>query len=80
MLVGSGEHGDSLSNKGKITGRGAQWMTAGSGILHQATPKDDMQGRLPGFQLWAIWFAGELVDLNNETVILYAQIIARWAN
>ena len=55
-------------------------MSAGSGILHQETPKDDEEGRLPGFQLWAIWLAGELVDVNNETVILYASIIARWAN
>jgi len=30
-----------------------QWMTAGSGILHQEMPKGDPQGRMHGFQLWA---------------------------
>jgi redox-sensitive bicupin YhaK (pirin superfamily) len=30
-----------------------QWMTAGSGILHQEMPKGDAQGRMHGFQLWA---------------------------
>ena len=30
-----------------------QWMTAGSGILHQEMPKGDLLGRMHGFQLWA---------------------------
>jgi len=51
-------------------------MTADSGILRQATPKDDKQGRVPGFHIWAIWLAGELVAVNNEIVIFYASIIA----
>ena len=53
MLAGSVEHGDSLGNKGKMTAGDVQWMTAGSGILHQEMPKGDPQGRMHGFQLWA---------------------------
>lgn len=53
VLAGSVEHGDSLGNKGKMTAGDVQWMTAGSGILHQEMPKGDMQGRMHGFQLWA---------------------------
>src|SRR5258708_9848471 len=53
VLAGSVEHGDSLGNKGKMTAGDVQWMTAGSGILHQEMPKGDKQGRMHGFQLWA---------------------------
>ncbi len=53
VLAGSVEHGDSLGNKGKMTAGDVQWMTAGSGILHQEMPKGDAQGRMHGFQLWA---------------------------
>ena len=53
VLAGSVEHGDSLGNKGKMTAGDVQWMTAGSGILHQEMPKGDTQGRMHGFQLWA---------------------------
>jgi redox-sensitive bicupin YhaK (pirin superfamily) len=53
VLAGSVEHGDSLDNKGKMTAGDVQWMTAGSGILHQEMPKGDPQGRMHGFQLWA---------------------------
>ncbi|MHB8094939.1 MAG: pirin family protein [Candidatus Aminicenantales bacterium] len=53
MIRGSAEHGDSLGNKGVI-GRGdVQWMTAGSGIIHQEMPKGGPDGRMGGFQLWA---------------------------
>src|SRR2546427_7854045 len=45
VLAGSAEHGDSLGNKGKMTAGDVQWMTAGSGILHQEMPKGDKQGR-----------------------------------
>ena len=41
VLAGSVEHGDSLGNKGKMTAGDVQWMTAGSGILHQEMPKGD---------------------------------------
>jgi len=53
VLAGSVEHGDSLGNKGTMRSGDVQWMTAGSGILHQEMPKGDMQGRMHGFQLWA---------------------------
>ncbi len=53
VLAGSVEHGDSLGNKGKMNAGDVQWMTAGSGILHQEMPKGDTHGRMHGFQLWA---------------------------
>src|SRR4051812_23983364 len=53
VLAGSVEHGDSLGNRGKMTAGDVQWMTAGSGILHQEMPRGDEQGRMHGFQLWA---------------------------
>jgi hypothetical protein len=53
VLAGSVEHGDSLGNKGKMSAGDVQWMTAGSGILHQEMPKGDIGGRMHGFQLWA---------------------------
>ena len=53
VLAGSVEHGDSLGNRGIIGAGDLQWMTAGSGIIHQEMPKGDPQGRMHGFQLWA---------------------------
>ena len=53
VLAGSVEHGDSLGNQGKMGAGDVQWMTAGSGILHQEMPKGDQHGRMHGFQLWA---------------------------
>ena len=53
MLAGEVEHGDSLGNRGKIHAGDVQWMTAGSGIIHQEMPKGDPDGRMQGFQLWA---------------------------
>ncbi len=53
VLAGSVEHGDSMGNKGVITSGDIQWMTAGSGIIHQEMPKGDGKGRMHGFQLWA---------------------------
>ncbi|MGD0632404.1 MAG: pirin family protein [Terracidiphilus sp.] len=53
VLAGEVEHGDSLGNKGKMTAGDVQWMTAGSGILHQEMPRGDARGRMHGFQLWA---------------------------
>jgi len=53
VLAGSVDHGDSLGNKGTIASGDVQWMTAGSGIIHQEMPKGDPQGRMHGFQLWA---------------------------
>ncbi len=53
VLAGSVEHGDSLGNRGAMGAGDVQWMTAGSGIMHQEMPKGDAQGRMHGFQLWA---------------------------
>ncbi len=53
VLRGSVEHGDSLGNQGVIGPGDVQWMTAGSGIVHQEMPKGDEAGRMGGFQLWA---------------------------
>src|SRR5690349_3222905 len=53
VLAGTVEHGDSLGNKGAMSAGDVQWMTAGSGILHQEMPKGDPRGRMHGFQLWA---------------------------
>jgi len=53
VLAGEVAHGDSLGNKGRMTAGDVQWMTAGSGILHQEMPKGDERGRMHGFQLWA---------------------------
>ena len=53
MLHGEVEHGDSMGNKGLIRPGDVQWMTAGSGIIHQEMPRGDANGRMGGFQLWA---------------------------
>ena len=53
VLKGDVEHGDSLGNTGVISSGDVQWMTAGSGIIHQEMPKGDGNGSMYGFQLWA---------------------------
>ncbi len=53
VLAGEVDHGDSLGNKGTIRAGDVQWMTAGSGIIHQEMPRGDDLGRMHGFQLWA---------------------------
>jgi redox-sensitive bicupin YhaK (pirin superfamily) len=53
VLDGEVEHGDSLKNRGIIRPGDVQWMSAGSGIIHQEMPKGDRRGRMAGFQLWA---------------------------
>jgi len=52
VLSGDVEHGDSMGNKGVISSGDTQWMTAGSGIIHQEMPRGDYEGRMEGFQLW----------------------------
>lgn len=53
MLHGEVEHGDSMGNTGVIYTGDVQWMTAGSGVIHQEMPKGDKKGLMGGFQLWA---------------------------
>jgi redox-sensitive bicupin YhaK (pirin superfamily) len=53
VLEGEVEHGDSLGNRGVLGAGSVQWMTAGSGILHQEMPRGNAKGQMHGFQLWA---------------------------
>ena len=53
VLAGNVEHGDSLGNRGTLGSGDVQWMTAGSGILHQEMPRGDAGGAHARFQLWA---------------------------
>tara|TARA_R110002124_G_scaffold279753_1_gene452518 strand:- start:5166 stop:6077 length:912 start_codon:yes stop_codon:yes gene_type:complete len=53
VLSGSVDHADSLGNKGSLGAGDVQWMTAGSGILHQEMPQGNTAGQMHGFQLWA---------------------------
>ena len=53
VLAGEVAHGDSLGNEGVVGAGDVQWMTAGSGIIHQEMPQGDGRGRMHGFQLWA---------------------------
>jgi redox-sensitive bicupin YhaK (pirin superfamily) len=53
ILDGDVEHGDSMGNRGIISAGDVQWMTAGSGIIHQEMPKGDRKGEMWGFQLWS---------------------------
>ncbi len=53
VLSGSVEHSDSLGNSGSLGAGDVQWMTAGSGILHQEMPEGNSAGQMHGFQLWA---------------------------
>ena len=53
VLHGDIEHGDSMGNRGVIRSGDVQWMTAGSGIVHQEMPQGSDSGLMWGFQLWA---------------------------
>ncbi|TQM91965.1 pirin family protein [Roseinatronobacter monicus] len=53
VLEGEVDHGDSLGNTGTLGAGDVQWMTAGSGILHQEMPRGNVRGQMHGFQLWA---------------------------
>ncbi len=71
VLTGDVEHGDSLGNSGTISSGDVQWMTAGSGIVHQEMPKGNSQGAMHGFQLWA-----NLPATNKMTSPRYRDITA----
>lgn len=53
VLTGNVTHKDSLGNTGTLGAGAVQWMTAGSGIMHQEMPQGNAQGQMHGFQLWA---------------------------
>ena len=64
-------HGDSMGNSGVIASGEVQWMTAGSGIIHQEMPKGDPAGRMHGFQLW-----GNLPSSLKMTAPRYQEVKA----
>lgn len=72
VLAGTVEHGDSLGNVGRLGAGDIQWMTAGSGIIHQEMPQGDAQGRMHGFQLWA-----NLPRVHKMTAPRYQDVSAR---
>ena len=72
VLAGTVAHGDSLGNHGSLGAGDVQWMTAGSGILHQEMPEGDPQGRMHGFQLWA-----NLPAKNKMTTPRYQDVQAK---
>ena len=53
VLEGNVDHADSLGNSDSLGAGDIQWMTSGSGILHQEMPKGNSKGQMHGFQLWA---------------------------
>jgi len=68
MLAGQMEHQDHAGNRGLLKGGGAQWMTAGRGLVHSETPKQD-KGLMWGFQLWV-----NLPAANKMTAPRYQDI------
>lgn len=71
VLKGSVEHADSLGNAGTLQDGDVQWMTAGSGILHQEMPKGTTSGQMHGFQLW-----GNLPSSQKMTAPRYQDVSA----
>jgi len=76
VLAGTVEHGDSLGNQGTLRSGDVQWMTAGSGILHQEMPHGDAEGRMHGFQLWANLPAAEKMTTPRYQDISAADVPA----
>ncbi len=69
MIEGSCEHGDSMGNRGVIGTGDIQWMTAGSGVIHQEMPAGEPTGRMGGFQLWAnLPAANKMMDARYRGV------------
>jgi len=62
MIDGDMEHKDSMGNTGNLGSGGAQWMKAGSGVIHSEMPKQE-DGLLRGFQLWINLPAGNKFDV-----------------
>ncbi len=74
MLRGEVEHGDSLGNRGVISGGDIQWMTAGGGIIHQEMPRGDEHGAMHGFQLWLNLPAAEKMCPPRYRTITAAEV------
>ena len=71
VLEGTVEHGDSLGNRGVLGAGSVQWMTAGSGIMHQEMPHGNATGQMHGFQLW-----GNLPATQKMTAPRYQDVSA----
>ncbi len=71
VLSGSVEHSDSLGNTGLLGAGDVQWMTAGSGIMHQEMPTGNAAGQMHGFQLW-----GNLPSSQKMTAPRYQDVRA----
>ncbi len=71
VLEGTVEHSDSLGNTGTLGAGDVQWMTAGSGILHQEMPHGNKRGQMHGFQLW-----GNLPSDQKMTAPRYQDVTA----
>ncbi|MCF6445123.1 pirin family protein [Nereida sp. MMG025] len=69
VLNGTVDHGDSLGNTGTLGAGDVQWMTAGSGILHQEMPHGNARGQMHGFQLW-----GNLPSSQKMTAPRYQDV------
>jgi redox-sensitive bicupin YhaK (pirin superfamily) len=70
VLRGEVDHGDSLGNQGVIAPGDVQWMTSGSGIVHQEMPRGDAKGAMYGFQLWAnLPAANKMMDPRYRGVL-----------
>lgn len=74
VIDGEVDHSDSMGNHGTIAGGDVQWMTAGSGIIHQEMPHGDERGCMGGFQLWANLPAGQKMMAPRYQGIDAAQI------
>ena len=72
VLEGTVEHGDSLGNVGTLGAGDVQWMTAGSGILHQEMPHGNTKGQMHGFQLW-----GNLPASQKMTAPRYQDVTSK---
>lgn len=69
VLDGDVEHQDSMGNKGVIGSGDVQWMTAGSGIIHQEMPQGNKKGEMWGFQLWAnLPSANKMMDPRYQEI------------
>jgi quercetin 2,3-dioxygenase len=77
MLHGRMRHHDSAGNSGLLQGGGAQWMTAGRGLVHSEMPEQE-DGLMEGFQLWV-----NLPGKNKMMAPIYRDLvpeqIPQWA-
>lgn len=79
MLAGGFSHRDSMGNEGSINAGGAQWMTAGSGVIHSEMPLPGDGSMMHGFQFWLNLPAAEKMqapayrDIQDEEIAKFEQ-------